>query len=138
MIRQIAFTIFGEPVPKGRPRFNKRGFAYTPKNTVNYKEIVVKEAKKAMENTDIIPKETPIGVYMKIYRPIPKSFTKKQRKLIEEVKLFPVTKPDIDNYVKAVLDGCNDIIFKDDSQVIKETSIKLYGEVPRVEVLIKY
>ena len=37
-MREIKFTIEGEPKGKGRPRFTRGGHAYTPKETVEYEE----------------------------------------------------------------------------------------------------
>ena len=45
------FTIYGEPVPKGRPRFSTRGkfpVAYTPEKTKIYESDVGMMAKAAM------------------------------------------------------------------------------------------
>ena len=49
----------------------------------------------------------------------------------------PVYKrPDIDNYIKAILDCSNEILFKDDGQVAAVSSQKLYSLDPRIEIEI--
>ena len=39
-MNDIIITVPGEPKGKGRPRFTKRGFAYTPKDTADYEKKV--------------------------------------------------------------------------------------------------
>lgn len=43
-------------------------------------------------------------------------------------------RPDIDNYVKYILDVCNGIVFKDDGQVSHLYSEKLYSDTPGVVI----
>ena len=45
------------------------------------------------------------------------------------------TRPDLDKLIRAVLDGCTNVIWKDDSQVCHITATKIYG-VPGVVVRI--
>jgi Holliday junction resolvase RusA-like endonuclease len=47
-----------------------------------------------------------------------------------------VSRPDIDNIVKAILDGLNGVVFADDASVAQLVSSKEYGE-ERVEVQIE-
>lgn len=38
---QVMFKVYGQPTGKGRPRFSKKtGVAFTPKETVNYENLV--------------------------------------------------------------------------------------------------
>lgn len=43
-------------------------------------------------------------------------------------RLFPAVRPDLDNYAKSVLDAMNEIVFKDDGQVVKLTLMKVYAD----------
>jgi Holliday junction resolvase RusA-like endonuclease len=47
-------------------------------------------------------------------------------------ELCPVKRPDLDNYMKTALDACNEIVFADDSQIVKLIANKRYGEKPRL------
>jgi Holliday junction resolvase RusA-like endonuclease len=47
-----------------------------------------------------------------------------------------VSRPDIDNIVKAILDGLNGVVFADDASVAQLVASKEYGE-ERVEVQIE-
>lgn len=79
----------------------------------------------------------PLAVELRVYKPILKSFTLKQ---VEEAKKGikrPITKPDLDNHAKGVLDAMNKIIYKDDSQIVDLVVSKFYSDYPRVEVFIK-
>lgn len=42
-------------------------------------------------------------------------------------------RPDLDNYLKAVMDAFNGIVYKDDSQIVKFTASKVYSEISNLE-----
>lgn len=43
---------------------------------------------------------------------------------------------DADNVLKAVCDGMNGVVFKDDSQAVSVVLAKRYGETPRLRVMV--
>jgi uncharacterized protein yqaN len=129
-MKRIEFTINGECVPKARPRFSKFGHVYTTPKTRAYENIV----KSTAIDNRVPCVTTALRVEIVIYKSIPKSFSKAKRKQAEEGKIFPVVKPDIDNYVKSVLDGLNGVLFMDDKQIVDFRAIKKYSGNPRVEV----
>lgn len=45
----VVVNIPGQPVPKGRPRFTRGGFAYTPDKTRKYEKLVAGLAKAALD-----------------------------------------------------------------------------------------
>lgn len=106
-----------EPVPKGRPRFTSQGRAYTPPRTRKAEEFLQKMLNRQA------PKETfegPISVRVIIYLPKPKSVKNRE---------YPHVRPDLDNFVKLVLDGAQKAgIFKDDGQICDLTAFKRYAE----------
>ena len=68
---------------------------------------------------------------------ITKSTSKKDRKLIEEGKLYPTKKPDADNIAKIICDALNKVAYGDDTQIIELVVWKLYtSNRPYVEVTI--
>ena len=80
-------------------------------------------------------------VFMEVYAyfPIPKSATKRERKLIEEMDYLYPRKPDGDNVLKAVKDALNRVAYQDDAQVVYESIIRKYakpGEDARLEVVL--
>lgn len=134
----VTFKVDGTPVPKGRPRFARRGkfvSTYSPKTTVDYESKVSDAAKQAMGSSE--PLKTPIAAYIYITLPIPASYTKKRT--ADCLKGFerPTKRSDIDNYCKAIFDGMNAIVFVDDSQIVSLHSTKVYGMVAMVEVVVK-
>lgn len=138
MSLMITFMVEGTPVPKGRPRFARRGkfvSTYSPKTTVDYETKVAQAAKLAMGSSE--PLETPVGAYIYITLPVPSSYSKKRTQACLSGQERPIKKSDIDNYCKAVFDGMNGIVFADDSQVVSLHSTKVYGTVGMVEVMVK-
>lgn len=73
-----------------------------------------------------------LGIYMQI----PKSTPKKLYQRMLENDVRPAKKPDIDNIIKSVADGLNNVAYIDDSQIIKITAEKFYSENPRIEVTV--
>lgn len=117
-----------------RPRFNSRGsfvHAYDPKRSRNYKELVGYETKKQMGE----PFDVPCSVRIAVYREVPKSWSLKKKQSAMDGDILPRTSPDLDNYIKSILDGMNKIAFIDDSLVCNIHAYKRYGE-PRVEIEI--
>jgi len=138
MTFMVNFMVEGTPVPKGRPRFARRGkfvSTYSPKTTVDYETKVAEAAQLAMGGSE--PLETPVGAYIYITLPIPASYSKKRKQDCLSGNERPTKKSDIDNYCKAVFDGMNGIVFLDDSQVVSLHSTKVYGTIGMVEVMVK-
>lgn len=131
----IQIIIPGEPVAQGRPRFAK-GHAYDPQKSRDYKSYVGMMAANQMRNNP--PIAEPVRMTIKVYRPIPKSFSKKKHTEAEVGDLRPTTKPDLDNYIKGIKDALKGIAWADDSQVVEYgPSGKWYSVRPRVEILIE-
>jgi len=136
MTLMVNFVVCGEPVGKGRPRFaRQKGFVktYTPKKTADWEQEIAQAAKQAMGSQD--PLDTPIALSVRIYKTIPVSWSKAKRQQAESGEQRPVGKPDLDNYIKAVMDAGNGILWVDDSQVCELHSSKAYGS-PRIEVTV--
>ena len=135
---QIMFTVNGEPVAKGRPRFAKRGNyvqTYTPVKTKSYEDEVRLLATKAKGSGSTL--EGSVSVFIYISFSVPQSYSKRKREACLSGETKHTKKPDLDNVAKAIIDGMNGIIFKDDSQIINLHVTKVYAEVGKVEVLIR-
>jgi Holliday junction resolvase RusA-like endonuclease len=117
----VKFFAPGEPKGKGRPRFNPKGRPFTPDNTRAYEEEIRWAAQDAMKGRKPFAGAVVLSVCA-CYdcRLQPKNGH----------PLFKVSKPDLDNIVKLVLDGMNKIVFKDDAQVCIITATKAYGPEP--------
>lgn len=133
----IEFTVYGEPVAQGRPKFTTVGGfprAYDPAKSRDYKDYV---RLASAEHAPSKLLEGPLAVMIIAYRSIPKSFSKKKTAAAEAGEIYPTTKPDADNYLKGVKDALKGIMWVDDSQVVDVYTRKRYSSKPRIEVKIR-
>lgn len=138
-MKQIKFSIPGQPFGKQRPRVVSRGTfskAYTPKETVSYENLVKLMYSQAAKGK-MFPDGAMLDVRIIAYYDIPKSTSKKKRKEMLEHKIRPAKKPDWDNIGKIVCDSLNLVAYHDDSAVVDAQVRKFYSENPRVDVTIK-
>ena len=134
----IQLSIPGEPIGKKRPRFARRG-----KITVAYNDQQTEEGKfiaqvLAQANGQTI--NGPIEMTMTATKSRPKSHYGTGRnsgKLKPSAPAYPTNKPDLDNILKFVCDCFNEILFKDDAQVVSIQAIKRYGDNPRTEITLE-
>ena len=130
----LEFTVPGEPVSKGRPRFTRTGFAYTDKRTASFENLV--RLAYAEKYPDRVPSDVSISLYVDAYFSIPKSWSKKKRADAANNIIFKTSRPDLDNIVKAISDGLNGVAWIDDAQITEFHSWKGFSENPRTEVII--
>ncbi|WP_413789638.1 RusA family crossover junction endodeoxyribonuclease [Metabacillus rhizosphaerae] len=134
----IEFVIPGEAVAQGRPRasINRRGKIQVrdPEKSKDFKSYV---KLLASQNRPKVLLSGPLAVELRVYKPILKSFTLKEKEAAKQGIKRPITKPDLDNHAKGVLDAMNKIIYKDDAQIVDLVVSKFYSDYPRVEVFIK-
>ncbi|MHB9798460.1 RusA family crossover junction endodeoxyribonuclease [Pseudomonas sp. MT3] len=136
-LRPVLFTVPGEPVGKGRPRLSTRhGFTrmHSSDKTINYEGLIAHAGHQAMLGRALI--EGPVLVELDIALSIPQSMSKKRKAQALAGQLYPTKKPDADNVIKAIFDGLNGVVWKDDVQVVKAMVGKRYGETPGVRVKV--
>jgi Holliday junction resolvase RusA-like endonuclease len=134
----IILTIPGAPIAKGRPKVSSRGRfprVYTPAKTRRYEDLIKIAAAEVMQ--DCPPIEGALLLTVTAYVQMPKSLSKKARAEAMDGIRKPVTRPDADNYAKAALDGCNGVLFRDDSQVTDLIVRKRYSERPRLVITME-
>lgn len=130
-----SFSVPGIPVAKGRARISVRGGfarAYTPEKTVSFENRVAHAGNQAVVGT---PSTKAIALQIAVHLPIPASWSKKKQDEAALGVTRPCGRPDVDNFAKAVLDGLNGIVWRDDSQVVQLTATKHYSISPRVDVV---
>ena len=135
---QIMFTVYGEPVAKGRPRFSTRGkfpIAYTPEKTKTYESEVGMMAKVAMGASEALKGALEAFIYVTF--PVPTSYSKKRTEACLNDSEKHTKRPDLDNVVKAIIDGMSEIVFLNDSQITSIHATKVYGQVAKVEVVVR-
>lgn|SRR6218665_1620702 len=135
----ITFTVPGVPKAKGRARsFFKRGGGIghkTPPETAAYERLVAGAALQAMARTKTIAAGVQVNLTLNVYMPVPKSWSKAKQLAAVEGDIRPTGRPDLDNIIKAIADGCNQIVWADDAQIVSISASKYYG-VPRVVVMV--
>ncbi|QAZ38445.1 RusA family crossover junction endodeoxyribonuclease [Methylibium sp. Pch-M] len=131
----ITFTIPGQPQGKGRPRIGKVGQharMFTPGKTVAYEGLIAHSAQQAMAGRPMF--DGPVACNLFIDCQVPASWSQKKQRMALAGEILPTTKPDADNVVKAVYDGCNGVLWRDDVQVIEGRQRKRYSATPCVRV----
>lgn len=133
---EVHFTVPGEPVGKGRPRFSRQGsyvMAYTPDKTASYENLIKLEYER---QSGYSFGEKTIGLRVTAYFAIPKSASKVKRRRMMCGEIHPAKKPDIDNVCKVVADALNGVAYKDDRQIVYTEIAKRYDDMPRMDVTI--
>lgn len=123
----VRIRIPGTPISQGRPRaysLNGKARVYSPQKNRTYKEVVQIFAMQSMRNRKATA--MPLHVTISFFLEIPKSWTKEKRLAATVGKILPTSRPDIDNYIKAIFDSLNGIAFADDSQIVSMHAVKLY------------
>jgi len=133
----VSFTIPGEPQGKGRAKIVKvGGFSRmaTPQKTVAYEGLIAHAAHQAMAGA--APVEFACQVQLSITVGVPASWSKKKQAAALAGQVLPTKKPDTDNVVKAVFDGMNGVVWRDDVQAVDLFVRKRYGAAPCVFVRV--
>jgi len=109
------FVIEGKPKVKGRPRFTRNGRAYTDAKTREAEQKI----KDAYVESDGPIFTTPVSITVTL-------FNDRTEVTITELDCaFSTLKGDVDNYVKAILDGLHDVAFGNDKIVQELFAVKM-------------
>lgn len=127
------FKIPGKIQAKQRPRF-VNGRVYTPGDTVRYENLVKLCYSDYAMLHNWKPLDGAIRAEIEVFMPIPKSDSKKVKKLKIDGIVRPTIKCDCDNAAKSILDSLNGIAYRDDSQVVELLVKKFYSDEPNVYV----
>lgn len=113
------FVMDGEPVSKSRARFTKRGsktFAYTPEKT-KQAELLVADLFRLAAPHHMPDADVTYGIAAVFH------CVHRQRR-------------DVDNMIKLLCDGLNEVAWPDDVQVDEVSGRRVYGDQARTEVLV--
>ena len=138
MLTNLAFVVPGIPQGKGRAKIVKiGGFSRmaTPAKTVAYEGLVAHAATQAMAGHALL--EGACMVEIDITCPVPASWSKRKQAAALAGEVYPTTKPDKDNVIKAVYDAMNGVVWRDDVQACDGQQTKRYGAVPGVRVRVE-
>jgi Holliday junction resolvase RusA-like endonuclease len=131
----VTVVIRGPTVAKGRPRFTRRGFAYTPAKTRKYEAHGRLAAQLAMGDRPAV--NAPVYLTALIEIPIPSSWSKRRTAAAIVGEIRPTSRPDIDNQLKAGMDAINGIVVADDSLIVSVKAEKKFGLDPKLVLLIE-
>jgi Holliday junction resolvase RusA-like endonuclease len=134
MTGAVMIVIGGEPVAKGRPRATRRGILYTPAATRKYEAHGRLAAQMAMAGRP--PIEGPVRIELLVELPVPASWSRRKTADAITGHIRPTSRPDVDNYVKAILDAINTIVVADDAQVVEVYAKKKFSVAPKMVATI--
>lgn len=123
---EIRFCVKGAPLPLKRHRIC-RGRVYDPSKADKQTWI-----EKIAEFIPETPLNKELEIDIQFIMPRPKSHFgtgKNNTKVKESANKHHVSKPDLDNLIKFVLDAMNTYFYADDSQIVKITSTKVYSNL---------
>ena len=135
---QIEFIIEGKVKPKQSFRYTRFGHKYTPRDVKQYaRDIQYSFYAKYPTWLPSMFFEKPLRAEIEVYKKMPQSFSKikKQRAIAGEIR--PLTRGDVDNYSKGILDALNGVVYPDDKQIVELTVKKFYSETEFVKVRIE-
>jgi len=116
----IELSLVKDPVPKQSARFTKTGFAYQPHRIRHYQDMLIRQITSKVSKLAVTtPIDGPLSVELMFYFKLPKSKRITQRH---------VSRPDVDNLAKPVLDSMQKggLIYND-SQICELKLSKYYS-----------
>lgn len=150
----LSFTANGKPQPKGSkrtvpvfdpvtkaPRKTATGGIMTRAlddnpNAGEWMDRVANAARDAAHAVGLSLLEGPLVLVCTFFQPRPKSHyrTGKNAHLLRDTApAFPDGKPDTTKLIRAIEDAINEVIWRDDTQVVNQNTGKLYGVPARAE-----
>jgi Holliday junction resolvase RusA-like endonuclease len=121
----LKFTIPIEPKGKKEARRKRNGQTYKDPETREYMDSIAQIVRSQYRGP---PLDGPLQVEYRCYRPRPKSAGK---------CIWAATRPDWDNYAKAIGDALQGILWVEDSRITDGRVLKLYADGdPRIEIAV--
>ena len=129
-MQRIKIKVNTEPVAKGRARIvftNGKVHSYTPERTKIAQDILSKRFKKHQHKA--FNKRVPVKVTLMFYRV--------KSKWLPKSEDLPCRRPDLDNFIKLVLDTANGVLFYDDAQITSIIAKKRWAINGKGYIIIK-
>ena len=133
----VNFEVPGDPVPKGRPRFARRGTfvqTYTDAKTIEYETRVATKERQEIGSSE--PLKGHLNVFLYLRYTIPPSYTKKRKEGCLNGFEYP-KRIDLDNVYKSITDAMNGIVYVDDSQIVETHIFKCYAEEAGANIMVQ-
>ncbi len=137
----LEFSFSGTPVAKGRPRATVRGgdarFAtlYTDDRTRKYEAAVKRVSKVVMAGKR--PFDGALSVSLRFRFQPAKSLSKRATAALLSGEEAYIGTKDVDNLAKAVLDGMNGVVFRDDVLITRLWVTKIASAKAGVDVRVE-
>ena len=110
---------------------------YTPDETRSFEAIVSQLAFVAMRKAGLkIAQSVPVHLMIEFTFQVPKSLSKKAH--LDRLGNYHINKPDLTNLCKSIEDGCNGVVYTDDSQIATISMTKNWGSVTNTLVLFQW
>jgi len=123
----IQIEIWGSPIPWSAPKITRKGHSFSPHSQ---KKQIIQWTVKNTYRGELLT--GPIALSFIFEMPIPRSFSKKKRKAM--VGQFAPVRPDTTNLQKMYEDCLIGIVLKDDNQVCRILSEKIYSEIAKTTI----
>ena len=133
----VTFEVEGDPVPKSRPRFARRGQfvqTYTDAKTIDYETHVAMKARQAIGASE--PLQGALTVFLYLRYAIPASYSKKRKEACLRGVEYP-KKVDLDNVYKSITDAMQGIVYANDSQIVEAHITKVYAETAGANIMVQ-
>lgn len=139
---RLEFVVYGKPqpggskriVPSGRPGGRSHLTADNP-SVRQWMDRVAAEAGEAMDGGALLEGALTLVARFYVVRPQGHFGTGRNAGALRaSAPEHPTTRPDVTKLVRAVEDALKGVVWRDDAQVVWQTTSKQYGEPARVEV----
>lgn len=135
---EIEFVVYGKAQPAGskiagQTKGGRMFVRDAAKGSRDWKQRVSQAAGECMAGRDLL--NGPLALIARFYLPRPKGHFGVNG-LRPSAPVYPTTRPDATKLLRALEDGCNGVVWRDDAQVVHQYVFKHYGEPARVEVLV--
>lgn len=139
-IKTFKMTVLGEPGAWKRERMAStaagKSFLYDPNTSL--KSLLTLQLKESLPE-GFTPITGPLTLTVNNFKTKAVILESGWRKVLcEQGFMLPISKPDVDNYAKLVMDAFNKRFYKDDSQITEIRSAKFFSGTPRVEIIMEY
>lgn len=130
----LEFSLEVEPKAKKRPKV----YRWSTVNPSEEDEQILAGEMRAHPECPEEPYAGQIRLQLKFYMNPPKSTPQWKLPYMDEGYLRPNKSPDLDNYVKLVLDALNGILWEDDRYIVETNSAKFYTtKEPKIEIMME-
>lgn len=138
----IKITVDGKPAPQGSKTRNAHGAIYESNKSVGpWRADVREESQKVMRAAGYAPFRGPVEVAVRFRLTRPRSHYGTGRNALtlkRSAPDCPVSKPDADKLLRAILDALTQAgVYVDDAQVVHIDVWKTYAERPGADITVR-